>query len=98
MTDDLDEGIGVGDDDVTITAEGFKIHCSEKVQTDDYENAQTGLTVEGSIEGAELDGEVPHDVRARLLRVARSLQKDVQKAAENRRKLPDSEDWEPDWD
>lgn len=83
--------------DITITVESFKLHYGEKVSTGEFENAQVDLSLEGSIDGAEVDsGGLPYDVRGRLLRSSKQLQKDGQKAAENRLKLPEQEDWTPE--
>lgn len=87
MTDD--------DPQVTITAEQYTLNYQEKISTGDYENAQVSLTIEGSIDSAEIDNDLPHDVRARLLRTCKQVQKDVEKAAENRVKVEDAEDWTP---
>lgn len=86
----------MSDGEVTITAEGFTLHYQEKVSTGDYENATVSATLEGSIEGLEVGDDIPQDVRARLLRVSKSLQRDVERAAENRVRISDSENWNPE--
>jgi hypothetical protein len=83
-------------DDLTITAEGFTLHYQEKISTGEYENATVSATIEGSIDGAEIDEELPLDVRSRLLRASKSLQKDVEQAAQNRVVLEGAEDWWPE--
>jgi hypothetical protein len=85
----------MSDTDIEITMDSFTLHAGEKVSTGEYENEQMDLTIEGTIDGAEIHDDIPHDVRARLLRVMKSMQKDVERAAENRIKIADQENWTP---
>jgi hypothetical protein len=73
------------DDDITITAERAKVMASEKVSVADYENAQTSLTLEVSIEGAELEDGLPEEVRDRLYAIQRQVQAQTKAAAEERK-------------
>lgn len=80
-------------ENITITAEGAKLHATEKVSTGDYETATASVTMDVSIEGCEMEGGVPDVLRARLLAIQRDLQRDVQQAAEQRLAHPDHEQW-----
>lgn len=79
-------------EDIRITPTGAKIHCSEKVSTGDYESATVSQTVEFDIETDAEDG-FQEDLRERLMLIQKHLQRDVEKAAENRVKVRDHEDW-----
>lgn len=86
MSDDPADGI-------TITAEGATIHASEKVSTGDYETATVSKTLDLNIEGVDLEDGVPVALRNRLLAIQRDLQRDVERAGENRVKIRDHEQW-----
>lgn len=73
------------DDDITITAEGAKIMASEKISTAQYENAQVSQTLEVSVEGADLSKGVPQDLQKKLYALKRTVQRNVENAADERR-------------
>ncbi len=79
------------DDDITITAEGAKVMASEKVSTGDYENAQISQTVEVSIEGADLTDGVPKELQQKLYALKKTVQGNVESAAEERQKISPAE-------
>lgn len=73
-------------DDIEITADGMKIHASEKVSTGDYENGNVSATVEASVEGADITEGLPDDLKNRVYGLQRSLQGVVKAAAKERKK------------
>lgn len=75
----------MSDDGITITADGAKVMASEKVSVADYENAQTSVTLDVSIEGVELEDGVPEEVRDRLYALQRQVQAQAKAAAEERK-------------
>lgn len=85
----------MSDDDITLTADSFTVHASEKVSTGDYENASMSMTIEGSIEGLEVEGDIPDRLRARLHAIQRDLQRDVEEASVNRLRDREFEKWGP---
>jgi len=83
------------DHDIDLTTEAFTIHASEKVSTGDYETGTVSMTIEGSIEGVDVDAELPDALRARLHTIQRQLQRDVEQAAMNRVRERQHEEWGP---
>lgn len=82
------------EDDITITAEGARIHASEKVSTADYETATYSVSLDLSMDGCDIEGDsLPPRVRARLLGFVHDLQKDVEHAANQRVRIADHENW-----
>lgn len=86
----------MSDGDISLTADSFTIHASEKVSTGDYENANVSMTIEGTIEGVEMGSEIPDALRARLHSIQRDLQRDVEQAGMNRVREREFEKWGPD--
>lgn len=86
----------MSENDISLTADSFTIHASEKVSTGDYENANVSMTIEGSIEGVEMGSEIPDALRARLHSIQRDLQRDVEQAGMNRVREREFEKWGPD--
>jgi hypothetical protein len=93
MTDDVR---GHADrEGVTLTATEWSVSASEKISTGQYENYEVSAFVSGDIpEGVNVteDGE---ELETELNRVHARLMDSVQKAAENRERLPEDRDWTP---
>ena len=75
---------------IELTADRFKINVSEQVSTGDYENHSVHTTVEGDITmtGA-LENGTREELQARLLAIEKDVQEAVERAAENRLRLPE---------
>lgn len=84
----------MSDNDITLDAESFKVHASEKVSTGEYESADYHATLEGSIDGdAPISNGTRRAIKARLLAAQRDLQEVVERSAENRLRVDGSENW-----
>jgi len=83
------------EDGIELTPEEFTVSVTEKRSTGDYENIEPHASVSGTVpDGADCD-----DVRRELLALHRDLQQVVERAATNRNKVPEHEDWtDPDDD
>lgn len=86
MTDDDRAGM-------LLTAEEFTVHAREKISTGDYENAEFHTTVSGSVSGHRLDDQTRLELKARLLSLEKEIQETVERAAKNRIREPEHEDW-----
>lgn len=94
-------------DDITLHGREFTVHAREKISTGDYENAEYHVSISGEIwpddplfdaggvpvSSNELDPEARKELKARLLGLQKDAQEVVERAAENRVALPESEDW-----
>lgn len=81
-------------DDVELHAESFTVHAREKISTGDYENAEYHTTIEGRVETDDpITNGTRRALKARLLAMQKDAQETVERAAENRVALPESEDW-----
>lgn len=83
------------ENDIEITANGYKVHVGEKVSTGDYENHQIDMTVEGDVSvGDDVDFDAQRDyIRRTLLAQLRDMQKVAQQVGENRIAIEDAEEW-----
>lgn len=106
MTDDTDSAtipdvdgidVEVADDPTnsrTIVT-GLTISGKEKVSTGDYENYEPFQQVQAVLDPA-IDASTPDgyaEVRNRALNLHKAVQKDLQRAVDNRLADPDFEDW-----
>lgn len=90
MTDD-----DPAEDGITFTAEEFAVSADETVSTGDYENYDAYASLSGAIDGVgEMDAETRRVIRSHLLALHHDLQDVVERAAANRVKLSDQENWE----
>lgn len=81
-------------DDTDFDPTNVTIHTREKVSTGDYENMQQDITVEFDVP----DDMSPAEFREEYSRWLKRLQKDIQRAVENRIKIDSQEDWTHEMD
>lgn len=79
---------------IELTADRYKINVSEQVSTGDYENHSVRTTVEGDVNmTGDLSNGRREELQARLLAIERDVQAAVERAAENRLRLPEDRDY-----
>lgn len=81
------------DDGITLYGREYTVHAREKVSTGDYENAEYHVSMSGPVVGGVLNPDNRRELKARLLSLQKDAQDIVERAAENRVALPESEDW-----
>lgn len=84
----------MGDSNIELSAESFKVHASQKVQPEQYEPFETNVTVEGSIDSVGgLSNGQRKALKARLLAVEKDLQEVVERSCANRIAADGHADW-----
>lgn len=77
-------------DDIEITAEGVKVHASEKVSTGQYESGTVSATLELDVNGVDVSDGLSHELRERINEIRRGVQDDVEQAAHDRKRRAES--------
>lgn len=80
--------------EIDLRAREWSVGASEKISTGDYENYEPNAFISGDIpEGVVLDEDTREEIERELNALHARVMNSVQKAAENRERLPERRDW-----